>query len=807
MSERRAPPDRTDRQRGLAGRPPEGSGESAGRAPHPLSDKPSEERLAIDSDLRSTREDLLLSKATLRALNEALNTLNGQLQETLARQRTTADDLQNVLYSTAVATIFLDRDFNIRFFTPATRSLFHVVAGDIGRPLADLQSLSIDSRLIADCAEVIADDQLVQREIEGLSGAWYKRRIMPYRTHDEKTEGVVITFEDITERRRISEALSAAKKQADLANAAKSRFLAAASHDLRQPLQSLALLQGLLAKRVVDEKGVKLVGQIDEALGAMTGMLNALLDINQIEVGAVQAKVLDFPINGLLDQLRDELTYHAQAVGLALRLAPCSLSIRSDRRLLEQMLRNLLSNAMKYTQKGRVLVGCRRKGNSLRIEIWDTGLGIPESELNAIFEEFHQLDNPARQRSRGLGLGLSIVKSLGELLGHPVRVRSLRGKGSVFSIEAPISASGEPVADSAPTELAPLRPASEPGPRGHILVIEDDPEIRGHLATIMGDEGYSVTTAIDGPSALSWIAGRPIPPDIVLADYNLPNGMTGVEISRRLRKFLDRQIPCVILTGDISTQALRDIAVHDCVQFNKPVKIAELTRAIENFMSQATPPAIRREMAPDDGRCVYVVDDDASIRSALTAVLEDDGRKVEAFASCEAFLAAFRADGEAVLLIDAYLPGMQGMELLRMLRREGRRLPVIMITGNSDVGMAVEAMKAGAADFIEKPVGREELISSLERAIELSADANKASQYRDSAVEHLKSLTPRQRDVMHRVLEGHPSKNIAADLRISQRTVENHRASIMKRTGSKSLPALARLVLAAGLDAAAPGVG
>ena len=161
----------------------------------------------------------------------------------------------------------------------------------------------------------------------------------------------------------------------------------------------------MLAKKVVGEKAQKLVGGIDEALGAMTGMLNTLLDINQIEVGAVKPETVDFPVNDLLDRLRDELTYHAQAAGLVLRVVPCALSVRSDPRLLEQMIRNLLSNALKYTQRGKVLVGCRRRQEKLRIEIWDTGIGIPESELQAIFEEYHQVDNagpPAKPRP-GLG--------------------------------------------------------------------------------------------------------------------------------------------------------------------------------------------------------------------------------------------------------------------------------------------------------------------------------------------------------------------------------------------------------------------
>ena len=178
-------------------------------------------------------------------------------------------------------------------------------------------------------------------------------------------------------------------------------------------------------------------------------------------------------------------------------------------------------------------------------------------------------------------------------------------------------------------------------------------------------------------------------------------------------------------------------------------------------------------------------------------MLEDDGRGVDDYASCEAFLKAFDPGKSACLLIDAYLPGMSGLELLEKLHSDGSRVPAIMITGNADVPMAVQAMKAGALDFIEKPIGREELIASIERALELSQDSGKLAKLRESAADHFRSLTPRQRDVMERVLAGQPSKNIAADLNISQRTVENHRASIMKRTGSKSLPALARLALLA----------
>ena len=302
-----------------------------------------EEALSVNEEYQSTNEELLASKEELQSLNEELTALNSQLQETLERQRTTADDLQNVLYSTKVATIFLDTRFNIRFFTPATKALFNVIPSDVGRPLTDLKSLAAaDDALLDDAETVLKRQTPVEREIQGQSGAWFVRRIMPYRASDEKTEGVVITYEDVTERRRTADALSAAKREAELANIAKTRFLAAASHDLRQPLQTLALLQGLLAKRVVGEKAQQLVEGIDEALGAMTGMLNTLLDINRIEVGAVEPEIVDVPVNDLFDRLRDELTYHAQAAGLTLRVVPCTLSIRSDPGLLEQMIRNLI---------------------------------------------------------------------------------------------------------------------------------------------------------------------------------------------------------------------------------------------------------------------------------------------------------------------------------------------------------------------------------------------------------------------------------------------------------------------------------
>jgi two-component system CheB/CheR fusion protein len=757
-----------------------------------------EEALSVQEEYQSTNEELLTSKEELQSLNEELTALNSQLQETLERQRTTSNDLQNVLYSTDVATLFLDLDLNIRFFTPATKALFAIIPSDLGRPLSDLHSLAADADLLDDAKTVLKTLAPIEREIESQNGACFIRRVLPYRTQDNGVEGVVMTFADVTDRRQVMDELGVAKRQAELATAAKSRFLAAASHDLRQPLQTLALVQGLLSKNVETDKARKLVARLDETLGAMSGMLNVLLDINQIEAGTVHAEIANFPISELLGQLHDEFIYHAQAKGLALRVVPCGLSIISDPRLLEQMLRNLVSNALKYTRHGKVLLGCRRRGDILSIEVWDTGIGIPEDALEAIFEEYHQLDNVARERSRGLGLGLSIVHHLGALLGHPIRVRSRPGKGSAFSVDVALQ-SGAPILRYNPV-FARNEATETVRHTGTILVIEDDPDVRELLEVVLADEGHRAATASDGVMALDLVKRGKAQPDLILADYNLPTGMDGVRATVLLREALHRIVPAIILTGDISTNTLRSIAEAGCERLSKPMKLKELIQAIQRLLPG--PSAVRVPHTTDrtDGAgaaVIFVVDDDDGIRQAIRAVLEDDGRTVQDFATCEEFLETYRPGREECLVIDAYLPGMSGLALLARLHNAGHRLPAIMITGNSDVAIAVQAMKAGASDFIEKPISRGELLASVDRALEQVRDSSKLAAWREDAATHVAGLTTRERQVMDLVLAGHPSKNIAADLGISQRTVENHRASIMTKMGTRSLPALARLALAA----------
>jgi two-component system CheB/CheR fusion protein len=757
-----------------------------------------EEALSVKEEFQSTNEELLTSKEELQSLNEELTALNSQLQETLERQRSTSDDLQNILYSTDVATLFLDMNLNIRFFTPATKSIFHVIPSDVGRPLTDLNSLSADTALVADTRHVLLGLAPLEREIETENDVWFLRRILPYRTHSDTVEGVVITFTDISERKRIKKGMEEARVQAERANVAKSRFLAMASHDLRQPLQTLALLQGLLARAVEGEKAQKLVSRLDETLVSMTGMLNTLLDINQIEAGNVQPQLVTFSVKDVLDRLRDEYTYVAQSQGLTLRVASSNLTIHSDPRLLEQMIRNLLSNAMKYTPQGKVLLGCRRRSGVVSIEIWDTGVGIAEDQMLAIFDEYHQIGNTARVRSRGLGLGLSIVKRLAKLLDHQITVRSKPSKGSVFAIALippPEDKTQPTAAPAGGNGITAVEPAHG---TGRLLIVEDDPDVQTLLMQILKDDGHHVTPASDGEVALALVAKGMRKPDVVLSDFNLPGAFNGLQLAAKLREQYNAAIPVIILTGDISTQTLRDISSQNCTQLNKPVMLDELTQTIQRLLPAVADKQQSKSISKATATpMIYVVDDDASVRNAMGTVLESEGWKVQSYASSEAFLADDHPSGNACLLIDAYLPGMSGIQLLHNLRSSGNTLTAIMITGSSEVAIAVQAMKAGAFDFIEKPVRSDELVECIKRALDQAGDESKLSNRRQLASNQIAGLTARQRQIMAMVLDGHPSKNIAADLNISQRTVENHRASIMKKTGSKSLPALARLALAA----------
>jgi Na+/proline symporter/signal transduction histidine kinase len=380
--------------------------------------------------------------------------------------------------------------------------------------------------------------------------------------------------ERTAELKRLNAELARAKTVAEEANLSKTRFLAAASHDILQPLNAARLYASSLAESASQtgrEERADLARNVDVSLEAVEEIIGALLDISRLDAGAMKPEVSDVRVVDLMRMLEIEFAPLARSKALRLGFVPSSLSIRTDRRLMRRLLQNLVSNALKYTVSGRVLVGVRRTGAFLRLEVWDTGLGIPANQRQAVFREFERLDQGARV-ARGLGLGLSIVERLGRLLGHPIGVNSWPGHGSVFFVSAPV---GAPVAQSSGEPAAQLSaPPGEPLASLTILVIDNEPRVLDGMRTLLERWGCTVTTAKDLAEARAALSslGRP---DIVIADYHLDEG-DGIAAIRALRADLGRKIPAILATADRSPE-VRDLAANEEIAIlHKPLKPAPL---------------------------------------------------------------------------------------------------------------------------------------------------------------------------------------------------------------------------------------
>jgi PAS domain S-box-containing protein len=382
---------------------------------------------------------------------------------------------------------------------------------------------------------------------------------------------------DITERKRFEEELVEARKAAEQANRAKSAFLAAASHDLRQPLQTLKILQGTLARQIHDSDARKSIVGIGRSLETMTDMLTSLLDINQLETGNIRPSTSDFPVSDILDQLTEDFRERATEKGLRWRLVRSRITVHSDQRMVTEMVRNLVSNAVRYTDRGSILLGCRRAGDKIRIEVWDSGVGIMGAQMPHIFEENYQ--GPQNIQSEGFGLGLAIVQRLGNMLGHRIAVRSTPGKGSVFCIEVPLG--GDLAIAGIQTEL-PLD-TSNTLVSGTILVIEDEGSVRTALESWLRSEGLDVVSAANGNEALALITDG-VRPNLILSDYNIPGSLNGIESVNALRETLTWKIPAIILTGDTQSHVIDAIAKHDVAVAIKPAKLDQLKEQVGTLL-------------------------------------------------------------------------------------------------------------------------------------------------------------------------------------------------------------------------------
>ncbi len=373
-----------------------------------------------------------------------------------------------------------------------------------------------------------------------------------------------------------------AKKEAEQANAEKTRFLGAASHDLRQPLQALIWYLGILANKIEEDASLELLGRCEEAASMLSETLDTLLDINQLDSGRFLPEVKRFPIATLFESLAKLIASDARMQDVDLRVIQSRHAVSSDPQLLMHIVRNLVSNAVKYTAD-KVLLGCRRHGDMMRIEVLDNGIGVPEKQLQTIFEEFHQIGNPSRERGKGLGLGLSIVLRLATILGHKITVRSQTGRGSIFFVSVPLSLVRSEVR---PPRLVsyPCEPSSGPGTGGLILIVEDDHTVRDALRLMLEKAGYRTIAAEDGDSALVAVKNAALPPGIIITDYNLPSRMDGLQTVACLRALVhDYRLPAIILTADISDAARKEAERHGYEYIRKPVRSRELIMCIKRL--------------------------------------------------------------------------------------------------------------------------------------------------------------------------------------------------------------------------------
>ncbi len=384
---------------------------------------------------------------------------------------------------------------------------------------------------------------------------------------------------DITQRKRFEEQISRAQKLAERADRAKSIFLAAASHDLRQPLQTLSLLHGALEQRHPDGEGREIIAGIGHSIDTMSSMLSSLLDINRLESGSLRPSKSDFAVNEIFDSVATDLLRPLEEKGLQWRVVPTDLVVRSDKRMLEEMIRNLLSNAIRYTDRGKILLGCRRARDKIRIEVWDTGIGIPGDQLPHLFEEYY-----CDAERGGFGLGLAIVRRLGEMLDHRVDVRSTPGKGTGFSIEVPRGRANVGVSE-------PVLTSDLDGEvfRGTVLVIEDETSVRSALNRMLTSWGIGVIEASTVSDAATLINQKNLCPDLVLCDYNLPGPMNGVESIKSLRAALAWNLPAIVMTGDTRSNTMEAVASYGVPVLVKPFSADQLIQLINRlYRSSAT---------------------------------------------------------------------------------------------------------------------------------------------------------------------------------------------------------------------------
>ncbi|MCC6775357.1 MAG: response regulator [Hyphomicrobiales bacterium] len=399
--------------------------------------------------------------------------------------------------------------------------------------------------------------------------------LVGWRANRILVEALTLRFENLD----LIDSVRQEKERAEQANIDKSRFLASASHDLRQPVHALSMFVGALRGRDMDAEARRLTEQIDGSVTALDSLFSSLLDISRLDAGVVQSHPQGFAIAPMLERICRDYEEEAVRKGVRLVARPCALSVHTDPILLERVLRNLVSNAVRYTDRGRVVVGCRR-GARLRIQVCDTGKGIPPDEQERVFQEFYQIENPERDRSKGLGLGLAIVRRLTALLGCPLDVRSRLGKGSIFTVTVPIATGARQ------TSAVPLVAATAAA-GGLILVIDDERAIQEAMRSLLAGWGHEVIAAGSCAEMLDRIATCPDVPRLIICDYRLRGGENGIATIRRLQSEYNEDIPAMLITGDTAPDRLQEARESGFLLLHKPVPNSKLRASIGNLVQAA----------------------------------------------------------------------------------------------------------------------------------------------------------------------------------------------------------------------------
>ncbi len=1006
----------------------------------------------IERELAATAAELHSMIHGLEASNEELKLLNMQLEERVEAQRKSAADLANLMASTDIATLFLDREMRIRFFTPAVRRLFHVIGSDIGRPLSDFVSQIEDPALLDDAAKVL--DTLVPLQVEletGHGAAWYSRRIAPYSTEGDRIDGVVVSYvdvsaikrserearaaqtfaesivatvrdpllvldtdlkvimvsrafclafgvqagqvegrpvaailsegldltpladvlrdavphrregevremegreveldvpdlgrrifavnvrqiehnvpnrrlvllsmEDVTERRRTTEqfhqdflnatpdaivvvdaqgairsanrmletlfgyrraeiigmpigmlipehdraaagffdrlhvptngestslelvgrrkdgheiplqvslaalrgpdgplaiaairnptaqkaaerALQAAKAEAERANDLKSDFLEATGRNLVRPLQTMGLLAGILERTVDPRDAQDTVARLDLLIESMTNSLNLLLDVNRIETGKIIPQVASYPIHDTIERMRTEFAHVAATRRLDLRVVSSTALVRSDRQIVDRILQNFVSNALRYNHAGRVLVGCRRAGRNLRIEVWDTGPGIPEDEMGRIFGEYERLTSPATGQEEGLGLGLYVAKRLADLLGHRIEVRSIAGKGSMFALEVPLE-----LRPAAAGVHAPTATTARSGPAG-VLVVSSNATTRGFLDVLLRLEGYDVRGVAGAQEAQTLVAATGFTVAGVIVDENPTDPYAAGSLVRMLRRQHTSRLVAIVLTSNPSMEYARELSGDGALALVKPFKANDLAAHVARLLAEAghapvrpakEPPAAARHAPVEDDRpLVAVAVRDEALGQSIATILSDAGRRVEIHRTGQALLDSLATARPSCVVLGALVPGPPIVEVMAQLKNRGDgELPVILLASPGALEDAVTGMRAGAIDVLEPTSDPGALLAAVERGLAQRLQAAEHARAVEEARERLQRLTAREREIATLLTAGFSNKEIAAQLGLSQRTVENHRAQIRSKARIRSLAELVRLM-------------